>query len=312
MKKQNIIWFTIIVLIIVFASSAAIYASRINNEDENKLLKTKVKEEINYLDSKIVSMLNSLNNIDLQNYIVQAEEIDTQNDQSQSDSSSSQQEGKKSASGGESQEQGQGGSQSGGGSSSEGKEESSKTTMQMKKNTVIDSDRTPRWDDLKSNIENLYSSWNVIILDLYKLNIDGNKILEFSDLLDKLTLNIKEENKQEALKTLTNMYSSIVGYVNDFSSEEGLKKILTARENIFYAYANVDSKNWEEVQLRIAQAEKDYVEKLNNENNKEKEFNLNKGYILLKELQNSISEQDEDIFYIKYKNLIEELNLLMS
>ena len=44
-----------------------------------------------------------------------------------------------------------------------------------------------------------------------------------------------------------------------------------------------------------------------NENN---EVNINKSYILIKDLQNSSNNTDKDIFYIKYKNLIEQLNIL--
>lgn len=311
MKKHNIIWFIIVILIILFAGGAAIYANKINDKDENELLKDKVKEEINYLDSKISSMLNSLNNINLRNYIVKSEEINTQSSGDEGQKSSKGDSAGDSQSGQSEQNQEDSDSKSSG-SSSGGNEEEPKTTTQMEQSTVIGNDKSPRWNNLKSEIENLYSSWNVIILDLYKLNIDGNKILQFSDLLDNLTLNIKDENKEECLNTLTNMYSSIVGYVNDFSNEENFKKILTTRENIFYAYANVDSKNWDEIQKRLQQAEAAYVDNLNNDNNSQKEFNLNKGYILLKELQNSISQQDEDVFYVKYKNLIEELNLIMS
>ena len=42
----------------------------------------------------------------------------------------------------------------------------------------------------------------------------------------------------------------------------------------------------------------------------EKEYHLNKAYILLKDLQNTVDKNDADIFYLKYKNLLEELNIL--
>lgn len=35
---------------------------------------------------------------------------------------------------------------------------------------------------------------------------------------------------------------------------------------------------------------------------------INKSYILIKELQNVNQNEDKDIFYIKYKNLMQELN----
>ena len=42
----------------------------------------------------------------------------------------------------------------------------------------------------------------------------------------------------------------------------------------------------------------------------EKNYNVNKTYVSLKELQNSISLNDPDVFYIKYKTFMEEINLL--
>ena len=43
---------------------------------------------------------------------------------------------------------------------------------------------------------------------------------------------------------------------------------------------------------------------------KNKEYKVNKTYILIKELQNSISYKDKKLFYLKYRNLIESLNNL--
>ena len=42
-----------------------------------------------------------------------------------------------------------------------------------------------------------------------------------------------------------------------------------------------------------------------------KKYNINKTYILLEELKNSLSKKDTEIFYIKYKNLLEEINVLI-
>ena len=42
-----------------------------------------------------------------------------------------------------------------------------------------------------------------------------------------------------------------------------------------------------------------------------RKFNINKSYILIEELKNSLGTHDKGIFYLKYKNLIEELNTLV-
>ena len=41
-----------------------------------------------------------------------------------------------------------------------------------------------------------------------------------------------------------------------------------------------------------------------------KEYNVNKSYVSLKELQNSVKTQDKTIFFLKYKNLMQEITLL--
>ena len=48
---------------------------------------------------------------------------------------------------------------------------------------------------------------------------------------------------------------------------------------------------------------------INNINsNANNQSSINKSYILIKELQNTNQNSDKDIFYIKYKNLMQELN----
>ena len=41
-----------------------------------------------------------------------------------------------------------------------------------------------------------------------------------------------------------------------------------------------------------------------------KEYNVNKSYVTLKELQTSISKQDISLFFLKYKNLMQEIDIL--
>ena len=43
---------------------------------------------------------------------------------------------------------------------------------------------------------------------------------------------------------------------------------------------------------------------------KDKEYKVNKTYVLIKELQNSLGYKDKKMFYIKYKNLMESINTL--
>ena len=42
-----------------------------------------------------------------------------------------------------------------------------------------------------------------------------------------------------------------------------------------------------------------------------KQYTISKVYIMINELQNAVQIQDESIFLIKYKNIIEEMNTLL-
>ncbi len=69
--------------------------------------------------------------------------------------------------------------------------------------------------------------------------------------------------------------------------------------------------NWQKIKDEVASAESNFNVLLNNvEENENSIYNINKTYIVLKELQSSLDEQNAIIFYLKYRNLISELNVI--
>ncbi len=75
--KKFLIWFIILLLMIgiVFAS-LLFYANASHKGQSSADLKIKVSEEVRYIDSNLVLLLNSLNNISYENYQVQTQEIE--------------------------------------------------------------------------------------------------------------------------------------------------------------------------------------------------------------------------------------------
>ena len=258
-------------------------------------LESKVHAELEYLDNKLLSMMNGLNNILLRNYVVSSFEIGESTEESDNETS------------GVTKNSDQ--TQIEADSSSTDNE--TKTSIhQLNTVGILTSNKDSNWESLKAEIEILYSSWNTIILDLYKLNINSEDILQFSTVLDRATLSIREENKQDSLAALSDLYSYIPVYLQSYSTNDKEINIQRTKANVMKAYSVVDSENWNEVTVQITNAETSYLNVLNG-NTKEDDYDINKGYILLKELQNSVNEKDNDIFYIKYKNLIEKLNNLV-
>lgn len=280
----------IIVIILTIVAIIAIKQGK-SQTTKTEELESKVHAELEYLDNKILSILNGLNNILLRNYIVSSYEIGENTEESDNESSGV------TKNSDETQIE----------ANSNSTDNKDKINIhQLKSVGVLTSNKEADWEELKSEIEILYTSWNTIILDLYKLNINSEDILKFSSTLDKATMNIREENKEQSLLALSELYSYIPLYTQSYSKDNKEINIQKTKSSVMKAYTAVNSKNWNEVTAQLNNAENSYLNVLNS--NTTEDYNINKGYILLKELQNSISEKDEDIFYIKYKNLIEKLN----
>ena len=145
--------------------------------DEEQLREKNISE-IQYIDNYILLMLNNINNIDLKQYNTKIENTENLNEVLKEEENS----------------------------------KSNNVQYSMMQTTILNSDKTTNWQNLKIQIENLNKIWPSIIVDLYKANIENNKLTEFSDLLNICIKNIKDENRVETLKNLSrymNMYQYI-------------------------------------------------------------------------------------------------------
>lgn len=287
---KGIIYSVIVILILIIATVFIIMQSK-SNASETEEIGQKVNSEIEYLDDKLLSMLNNLNGIVLRNYIVSSEKV---GEDSKSDNDKNSESVKKS----QNQEM-----------ESNAKTDSDTRTNVYTLNSsgILSTPRDADWETLKTQIEILNGSWATIILDLYKLNINSEEILAFSTLLDRATIAIEQENKAQTLQQLANSYNYLPRYLETFSKDSTKINIAKTKASLVNAYSLVDSQNWDEISKQVSNAEIFYLNVLNSTPT-EQNYDINKGYILLKELQNSLSQRNAEVFYIKYKNLLEKLN----
>lgn len=207
------------------------------------------------------------------------------------------------------------GSSSSGNSSSEESSGSSNDSKknnyqyQMIENSILVGNTEPNWEDLIYDIEQIYSNWSIVTLDLYKQNINNQKILNFNVDLDNAAKAIKDKNKEQSLILLAKLYSYIPAYFEDFSDDQMQTNLYKVKSNLFNAYSIIGQNNPNEVKNYLQASEEAMVSMMNNIQN-QKTYNLNKAYILLKDLQTTVDKNDVNIFYLKYKNLSEELNSL--
>ena len=183
----------------------------------------------------------------------------------------------------------------------------------MERELIVNNNGEVNWDVIQGETEVLYSVWATIVLDLNSIGVDSNKIVEFSNTLDEVLKSVQEEDKTKASENIAKLYSFLPEFLKNTNIEENKKNIIQTKSYILNAYSNMDAENLDGVKTEVQNAENTFTQIVNNINkeNDQRKFNINKAYILIEELKNSLSEEKSGIFYLKYKNLIEELNTLM-
>lgn len=315
MKKFRVLAYVIIMIITIIVG-ILIFNNVSNGDDQSQ--KEKVSAENKYLESKLVNLINTMNNIKDENYSISISKIPAQFKNVASGSSTS--------SKGESQsdsKEGMGGKEQDGngdsGSSGDSQEKSSNTSLNAEESNkgdsqfilrasgVLTNNENINWDNVKNEIEELYLSIPTITIDLYNQNVNQEDILSFNKEVDNLAMAAKDEKKMETLSELSKLYDYLPKFMQ--GENEFYRNIIETKSNIFKAYSKLDAGNWDEISTDIQNAINLYSQLLTNPNlDINKMDSINKSYIMLNELQNAASLQDASIFLIKYKNLIEELN----
>lgn len=303
-SKKILAIFSLVIILFLFSGCSK------NNEEE---LKEKVIAELEYLNLKIIDMLNELNNISFNTYTVISEDVtldkETQNKQGTEEGGQESTEGKTKQ---ESEEGGQSGSNSqNSGQQGTENEELINTTKMVTDSTLAQDRNNIDWTKIKPEIELVNESWSVILLDLYGLNVKDEMILDFSSKLDSCIIAIKNEDKQQTLTLLAELYSDIPKFLKEINADENLQKIRQTQSYVINAYSLASDMGNSGIKDNLKSAIDIYLEVMSDiDYNKNKTYKTNKIYVLLNELYNSINERDSDLFYLKYRSFMKVVNEL--
>ena len=309
-KKYLIIAGIAIVVIII-----AIVGIRkiMNNNTKESSINKKINNELDYLGTTTLSMINSLNNLNLEDVVKVRQTSTNSGDNSQNNAnSSSGDEGKNNSKTSDSQQQEDSSSNSKTDeTSSTGTDTKNTKSFSLNDNSILLRDNTNvDWSALESEAENLFTAWSTIILDLNSLSISNEDILAYNSNLDSLLKALKDNDKANSAISLANLYSLNSKYINESSKNDESKKLAYIKSNVISAYSLVTAEKWEQVNQLLDQAEKGLLDVINTSGNTEerKQTKINKSYVMLKELIKTSNEKNAEIFYLKYINLIKELN----
>ena len=276
---KNIIKTLSIIFLIALVIISFSGCSKEKTDEEQ--LRNKNISEIDYLENYIMSLINSINNIDLKQYDAKIEKTENLNEILQENEEISSEDTKNNV-----------------------------VQYSMVPNTVLNADKTINWENLKLGIENLNNTWPSIIVDLYKANVDNNKLTEFSNLINTCIGNIKNENRTETLNNLAKLYEYIPVFLENIVSNEQQVELAKTKVEVIKAYVNIDFENWDGLKGNLDSATSNFEPILNNTNESEKEYNIRNAYVLLQEFKNAVDTKDKDLLFMKYKNLMEELIIL--
>ena len=208
MKKNNIniyymqkIFFLLIICLFILPGC--------NNKNDDEKLKSKIQDQISYLEKDLISMLNGFNNISYSNYKIEKKQgaqssqtntlIDENKKQGSTNGESSQETKRNNDSVEKSSNESESDNMNDNNSNASNQGNSS---IIMVPNSILLSDINQKidWNNMKYEIEKIYSTWNSLFIDLNSLENGNTKTLEFSSTLNDTTKSIKEEKKAIDLK----------------------------------------------------------------------------------------------------------------
>lgn len=291
MNKNNFNIYYILKLLFLLILCLFILTGCSNNNDDK--LKGKTQDQINYLEKDLISMLNGFNNISYANYRIEIKQETNQNNNSVENSSNESQ------------------MDTSGNNTGKNEQQQSNSNIRMVPNSILLNNNKENidWNNMKYEIEKIYSSWNTLFIDLNSLENGNTKTLDFSNILNDATKSIKAENKINSMKNISKMYSALGEYKKSYINDNMQINLIETKSNIIETYVFVTETNWNEAIKSINKADASFGNVINNVATRQiNQSNINKAYVLLKEAKKAIEIKEQDIFFINYKMLMQELD----
>ncbi|MFR3919649.1 MAG: hypothetical protein ACLTXD_00625 [Clostridia bacterium] len=288
MSKNIMKYIVMIVIAVVIIGTGVIAYSFIKskNSTEPQTIYEKVDAEIAYLETHLLSAINSLNNYNTEHLINNDEVKNNQEDQE--------------SSGGEKTN-----TESQNGNNGKSSADTNIIISTINTEAVLEIDRNSiDWTYIQKEIERISNAWSVITIDLNNLETPNADILTFNDNIENAIKYLNAKDKQNSLISIANLYSLLAKYKDNYSENKRDKELLYIKSDIVSSYALLDANRWDTILSNLGDADTRLQGLINSPDN---DINLQKSYILLKEFIKSANNEDTEMCYMKYFYLIKEL-----
>ena len=255
-----------------------------NTKDNEEIREEKILTEVEYFSSKFISISNKLNNISLDNYAIISKKVSSASNSEDGSSNKSSSEADSS-------------------SGQKDNKESNINVTEMKYNSVLDKNQDDiDWNSIKKDIESINTLWGVVTIDLYNANISEVEIKAFEEDLNRTIIGIKEEDKSATISNICKLYSYIPEFIKNIKENDIRADIEYTKYYILSAYAAASLTNWDASAISLQNAEKSFINVANKSNKG------HKIYMIIKDLQDALGAKDKELFFLKYKNLMGNIN----
>lgn len=287
-----------------------------SNEEENNLAK-KINSEISYIDSELIAIANGLNNINYARYRVVTQEMDTDTETNKKEGNENSE--IQASENRNSQDSETTPKESNSESESNESENESKTSdvadkiFSVQANNILGKEEDINWEELKNKVESLYTTWTVVCLDLKEAGVPNELLEEFSGKLDLVASSIKDEDKNNTLIYLVDLYEFLPKFMEIYEEEDIERNALYSKFQLLACYKYATLEDWENFKIAFSDLKTSFSTVLDKkEEYSGKEININSAEVIINEINNDLDLNNRDIFFIKYKNLIQEFNIILS
>lgn len=167
------------------------------------------------------------------------------------------------------------------------------------------------WEQLYTEITSLYIAWNSAVIHFTNLNINTVYLTDFGRALDHFTVAVNKKNFSEASQLITDAYGFLPQFAEGYTGNTILKNKLYTKYYLQKAYTLLYTDDWNSISENMNQAIAIFYKNISSvENYQGKELLMNKIYISLNELKNTIDQKDKNLFNLKYQIVLDQLNHL--
>lgn len=162
------------------------------------------------------------------------------------------------------------------------------------------------WEEIRDDFENISNSSSVIILDLISAKVNDDEILKLESRINAVNSVIENKDENSFLESLKNFYNLIPIYLKEIYPDNKniyLEKDVNSNllESLYYCITG----NYEQSLNYIESAESIYKELINDTDFiEDNSYNMNRVYILIQEMKQSIQNQEKENVIIKFLNII--------